>query len=185
MVALHAGLLALKSRRPVKLIYDRTEDMVATTKRHPSQIRHRTGVDENGRLIAQEIEVVMDGGAYLTLTPVVLSRAIIHAAGLYHCDNVRILGRAMFTNSVPYGAFRGFGNPQAHFAVERHMDVIADGDGVDRLQIVERALALSDYERRRREHWVRNSEHRYLRRGIGMSAFYHGATAPASREAAR
>ena len=202
MVALHAGLLALKSRVPVKLIYDRTEDMVATTKRHPSQIRHRTGVDENGRLIAQEIEVVMDGGAYLTLTPVVLSRAIIHAAGLYHCDNVRILGRAMFTNSVPFGAFRGFGNPQAHFAVERHMDVIADRlrmdpvelrrinmirdgqttatgqvirDGVDRLQIVDRALALSDYERRRREHWVRNSEHRYLRRGIGMAAFYHGA----------
>ena len=202
MVALHAGLLALKSRVPVKLIYDRTEDMVATTKRHPSQIRHRTGVDENGRLIAQDIEVVMDGGAYLTLTPVVLSRAIIHAAGLYHCGNVRILGRAMFTNSVPFGAFRGFGNPQAHFAVERHMDVIADRlrmdsvelrrinmirdgqttatgqvirDGVDRLQIMDRALVLSDYERRRREHWVRNSEHRYLRRGIGMAAFYHGA----------
>jgi CO/xanthine dehydrogenase Mo-binding subunit len=202
MVALHAGLLALKSGMPVKLIYDRTEDMVATTKRHPSQIRHRTGVDENGRLIAQEIEVVMDGGAYLTLTPVVLSRAIIHAAGPYHCGNVSILGRAMFTNSVPYGAFRGFGNPQAHFAVERHMDVIADrlrmdpvelrrinmirdgqttatgqviGDGVDRLGIVDRALALSDYERRRREHWVRNPEHRYLRRGIGMAAFYHGA----------
>ena len=202
MVALHAGLLALKSRVPVKLIYDRTEDLVATTKRHPSQIRHRTGVDENGRLIAQDIEVVMDGGAYLTLTPVVLSRAIIHSAGLYHCGNVRILGRAMFTNSVPFGAFRGFGNPQAHFAVERHMDVIADRlrmdsvelrrinmirdgqttatgqvirDGVDRLQIMDRALALSDYERRRREHWVRNSEHRYLRRGIGMAAFYHGA----------
>lgn len=202
MVALHAGLLALKSRVPVKLIYDRTEDMVATTKRHPSRVRHRTGVDENGRLIAQEIEVVMDGGAYLTLTPVVLSRAIIHAAGPYHCDNVRILGRAMFTNSLPYGAFRGFGNPQAHFAVERHMDVIADrlrmdpvelrrinmirdgqttatgqviGDGVDRLGIVDRALALADYERRRRKHWIRNSEHRYLRRGIGMAAFYHGA----------
>lgn len=202
MVALHAGLLALKSRVPVKLIYDRTEDMVATTKRHPSRVRHRTGVDENGRLIAQEIEVVMDGGAYLTLTPVVLSRAIIHAAGPYHCDNVRILGRAMFTNSLPYGAFRGFGNPQAHFALERHMDVIADrlrmdpvelrrinmirdgqttatgqviGDGVDRLGIVDRALALADYERRRRKHWIRNSEHRYLRRGIGMAAFYHGA----------
>jgi CO/xanthine dehydrogenase Mo-binding subunit len=202
MVALHAGLLALKSRVPVKLIYDRTEDMVATTKRHPSRVWHRTGVDENGRLIAQEIEVVMDGGAYVTLTPVVLSRAIIHAAGPYHCDNVRILGRAMFTNSVPYGAFRGFGNPQAHFAVERHMDVIADrlrmdpvelrrinmirdgqttatgqviADGVDRLGIVDRALALADYERRRREHWIRNSEHRYLRRGIGLATFYHGA----------
>ena len=202
MVALHAGLLALKSGRPVKLIYDRPEDMVATTKRHPSRIRHRTGVDEDGRLLAQDIEVVMDGGAYVTLTPVVLSRSMIHAAGPYSCDNVRILGRAMFTNSVPFGAFRGFGNPQAHFALERHMDVIAhtlgmdpaelrrinlirDGqttatgqvirDGVDRIRILDRALELSGFERRRREHWLFNAEHRYLRRGIGMAAFYHGA----------
>ena len=202
MVALHAGLLALKARRPVKIIYDRTEDLVATTKRHPSLISHRTAVDTNGRLIAQDIEVLMDGGAYVTLTPVVLSRAVIHAAGPYHCENVRIRGRAMFTNSVPYGAFRGFGNPQAHFAVERHMDVLAhtlkidpvelrrinlirDGqttatgqvirDGVDQIEVLDRALALSDFERRRREHWLKNSEHPYLRRGIGLSTFYHGA----------
>ncbi len=202
MLALHAGLLALKSKMPVKLIYDRTEDMVATTKRHPSRVRHRTGVDESGRLLAQDIEVILDGGAYVTLTPVVLSRAVIHAAGPYRCDNVRIRGRAMFTNTVPHGAFRGFGNPQAHFAIERHMDVIAramrmdpvelrrlnlirDGqttatgqvirDGVDRLGIMDRALALSRFERRRREHWLQNTEHRHLRRGIGIATFFHGA----------
>src|SRR2546430_2518368 len=89
-IALHAALLALKSGRPVKLIYDRGEDMAATTKRHPARVRHRTGLSRDGRLLAQDIEVVIDGGAYVTLSPVVLSRAIIHAAGPYACDHVRI-----------------------------------------------------------------------------------------------
>ncbi|MEE9206748.1 MAG: xanthine dehydrogenase family protein, partial [Gemmatimonadota bacterium] len=125
-IALHAALLALKAGKPVKLIYERGEDMAATTKRHPSRVRHRTGVDEEGRLLAQDIDVLLDGGAYVTLSPVVLSRAIIHAAGPYQCENVRIDGRAQLSNSVPFGAFRGFGAPQSLFAVERHMDVIAD-----------------------------------------------------------
>ncbi|MDH3459346.1 MAG: xanthine dehydrogenase family protein molybdopterin-binding subunit, partial [Gemmatimonadota bacterium] len=125
-VALHAGLLALKGGRPVKVIYDRAEDMAVTTKRHPARVRHRTGLDRDGRLLAQDIEVVIDGGAYVTLSPVVLSRSIIHAAGPYHAEHVRIDGRAMFTNAVPFGAFRGFGAPQSQFATERHMDVIAE-----------------------------------------------------------
>src|SRR5437016_7967675 len=70
-IALHAALLALKSGRPVKLIYDRGEDMAATTKRHPARVRHRTGLSRDGRLLAQDIEVVIDGGAYVTLSPVV------------------------------------------------------------------------------------------------------------------
>src|SRR2546426_9274355 len=118
-IALHAALLALKSGRPVKLIYDRGEDMAATTKRHPALVRHRTGLTRDGRLVAQDIELVIDGGAYVTLSPVVLSRAIIHAAGPYACEHVRITGRAMFTNAVPFGAFRGFGAPQSQFAGER------------------------------------------------------------------
>jgi len=75
MIAGHACLLALKSGRPVKLVYDRTEDMLATTKRHPAIVRHRTGVTRDGRLVAMDIDVLMDGGAYCTLSPVVLSRA--------------------------------------------------------------------------------------------------------------
>jgi CO/xanthine dehydrogenase Mo-binding subunit len=94
-LALHAALLTLKSGRPVKMIYDRLEDMAVTTKRHPSLVRHRTGVDASGHLLAQDIEVILDGGAYVTLSPVVLSRGIIHAAGPYHCEHVRIDGRAM------------------------------------------------------------------------------------------
>jgi len=100
----------------VRLIYDRHEDLAATTKRHPGVIRHRTGVRRDGTLVAQDIEIVLDGGAYCTLTPVVLSRAAIHAGGAYSCPNVRIgrgrlrpiprrMGR--FAASAPPVAIRG------------------------------------------------------------------------------
>ena len=201
-IALHAALLALKSGKPVKIIYDRGEDMAATTKRHPSLVRHRTGVTPDGRLLAQDIEVVMDGGAYVTLSPVVLSRGIIHAAGPYACDHVRIDGRAMFTNAVPFGAFRGFGAPQTHFANERHMDRIAARlgldpvelrrrnllrdeestatgqvirDGTDRRAVLEQALALADYDAKRSAHARFNVSSAATRRGIGVATFHHGA----------
>ncbi|NKB86691.1 MAG: molybdopterin-dependent oxidoreductase [Acidobacteria bacterium] len=140
VIAIHVALLAMKSGRVVKLIYDRDEDMAATTKRHPSRVRHRTGLDADGRLVAQDIEVVLDGGAYQTLSPVVLSRGIIHAAGPYACDNVRITGEAVLTNTVPYGAFRGFGAPQTQYANERHMDVVARAAGLDPVELRRRNL---------------------------------------------
>ena len=201
-IALHAALLALKAGRPVKLIYDRSEDMAVSTKRHPSRVRHRTGVDADGRLLAQDIEVVLDGGAYVTLSSVVLSRSIIHAAGPYACENVRIDGRAMLTNSPPFGAFRGFGAPQSLFACERHMDRIAaelgidpvelrrinlirDGDstatgqvirdGADRVAIMERALELSGFGERRAAHSAFNAAEETRKRGIGLATFFHGA----------
>jgi CO/xanthine dehydrogenase Mo-binding subunit len=201
-IALHAALLALKSGKTVKIVYDRGEDMAATTKRHPSLVRHRTGVTPDGRLLAQDIEVVMDGGAYVTLSPVVLSRGIIHAAGPYACDHVRIDGRAMFTNAVPFGAFRGFGAPQTHFANERHMDRIAARlgldpaelrrrnllrdeeatatgqvirDGTDRRALLEHALTLADYDGKRAAHAQFNGTSAVTRRGIGIATFHHGA----------
>lgn len=202
-LALHAALLTLKAGgRPVKIVYDRGEDMAATTKRHPSRVRHRTGVDRDGRLVAMEIDVLLDGGAYVTLSPVVLSRGIIHAAGPYFCPNVSIDGTAVLSNSVPYGAFRGFGAPQTQFAIERHMDRIAaaigtdpvelrrinllrDGQttatgqvikgGTDRLAILDRALAEAQVDQRRREDDAFNASHAYLRRGTGVSAVLHGA----------
>ncbi len=126
VIALHAALLALKAKRPVRMMYDRHEDIAATTKRHPAIVRHRTGVTSDGRLLAQDIEVVMDGGAYCTLTPVVLSRGAIHAGGPYRCPNVRIRSRATRTNTPPNGAFRGFGAPQTEFAAETHLNRIAE-----------------------------------------------------------
>ena len=142
VIALHAALLAGKAQRPVRMIYDRHEDLAATTKRHPAIVRHRTGVTRDGRLIAQDIEVVMDGGAYCTLTPVVLSRGAIHAGGPYRCPNVRIRARATRTNTPPNGAFRGFGAPQTEFAAETHLNRIAE------------ALDLSPLEIRRRNVYV-------------------------------
>src|SRR3954447_26764362 len=130
VLALHASLLALKAKRPVRMIYDRHEDIAATTKRHPAIVRHRTGVTNDGRLVAQDIEVVMDGGAYCTLTPVVLSRAVLHAGGPYRCPNVRLRARATRTNTPPNGAFRGFGAPQTEFAAEMQMNRIAERLGL-------------------------------------------------------
>ena len=195
MIAGHAALLALKSGRPVKIIYDRVEDMVATTKRHPSIVRHRTGVTRNGTLLAMDVEVILDGGAYVTLSPVVLSRGSIHAAGPYRCDNIRIRGRAMFTNTAPNGAFRGFGAPQTLFAIEAHMDRVAERLDVDpvalrernalrpgdttatgqrmtadcsALQVLQEAVSRSDFRRKR-------AAYHGTDRGIGLALFYHGS----------
>ena len=194
VIAAHAALLALKARRPVKLVYERAEDMRATTKRHPSIVRHRTGVTRDGRLVAMDVGIVLDGGAYVTLSPVVLSRCCLHATGGYRCPNVRIAGRAVFTNSGPNGAFRGFGAPQAQFALEAHMDRVAEelgmdparlrlknvlrpgdtmptgqrmGDDCSAVSVLREAVRRSGWTRKRRS-W------RGTDRGIGLALFCHG-----------
>jgi CO/xanthine dehydrogenase Mo-binding subunit len=131
VVAGHAALLAKKSGKPVKMIYDRVEDMVATTKRHPSITRIKTGHKKDGTLTAMEIDLRLDGGAYVTLSPVVLSRAAIHATGPYRVPSVVIRARAYKTHTPPNGAFRGFGAPQSQFAAELHMDRVAAQLGMD------------------------------------------------------
>ena len=135
MIAAHAALLAIKAGRPVKIIYDRMEDMAATTKRHPSRTRHRTAVSRDGKILGGEIDFTIDGGAYLTLSPVVLSRGAIHAGGPYYWPSVRIRAKAVATNAPPHGAFRGFGAPQSLFAMERHMDRIAQTVGLSPVEI--------------------------------------------------
>jgi CO/xanthine dehydrogenase Mo-binding subunit len=201
VIAGHAALLAWKSGRPVKMIYGRSEDMAATTKRHPSRTRHRTAVTRDGRLAAMDVDFTIDGGAYCTLSPVVLSRGTIHAAGPYDCPNVRIRGRALKTNVPPNGAFRGFGAPQSIFALERHLDRIArelDMDPVelrrrnfirtgatlavgqtvrepvDMAGLLQRAMTLSDYTAKRRT-FARGNEGAAVRKGIGLATFMHGA----------
>ncbi len=140
IIALHAALLARKAGKPVRMIYDRHEDLSATTKRHPAVVHHRTGVKADGTLVAQEVDVVMDGGAYCTLTPVVLSRGAIHAGGPYRCPNVRITARATRTNTPPNGAFRGFGAPQVEFAAEVQLGRVAEALGISPLEIRRRNL---------------------------------------------
>jgi CO/xanthine dehydrogenase Mo-binding subunit len=135
MIGAHAALLAWKSGKPVKIVYDRLEDIAATTKRHPSETRIRSLVDKDGSLLALDIDIVMDGGAYVTLSPVVLSRGAIHAAGPYRCANTSIRARAVATSTPPNGAFRGFGAPQTQFAMECHMDRIAERLKKDPLEV--------------------------------------------------
>ena len=200
-LASHAALLAMKSGHPVKMVYDRMEDLAATTKRHPSRTRHRTALDKDGKLLAMDIDLATDGGAYATLSSTVLSRATLHAPGPYSCPNVRIRSNAWATNSVPYGAFRGFGAPQAVFAMERHMDEIAAALGMDPVelrrknflhegdttateqlmrepimmdQLLDRILRESDYYARRARFAIQNPTSS-IKRGIGIAAFYHGS----------
>ncbi|HZD48995.1 MAG TPA: xanthine dehydrogenase family protein, partial [Silvibacterium sp.] len=102
MIGAHAALLAMKSGRPVKIIYDRMEDMAATTKRHPSRARHRTAVTKDGKLLAADIEFCLDGGAYSTLSSTVLSRGTIHSGGAYFWPNIRVKSKAWATNTPPH-----------------------------------------------------------------------------------
>jgi CO/xanthine dehydrogenase Mo-binding subunit len=141
MLAAHVALLARKAGRAVKMVYDRDEDIAATTKRHPCRTRHRLAVDARGEIAAIDIDVVMDGGAYLTLSPVVLSRGVLHAAGPYRCPVVRVRGRVVATNHPPHGAFRGFGAPQTTFAYERQIQKLARARGEDPIALRKR-LAL-------------------------------------------
>jgi CO/xanthine dehydrogenase Mo-binding subunit len=201
MIAAHAALLAIKSGKPVKIIYDRMEDMAATTKRHPSRTRHRTAIDKDGKILGGEIEFTIDGGAYATLSSVVLSRGTIHAGGPYYWPSVRIRTKAVATNFPPHGAFRGFGAPQSLFALERHMDRIAQVAGLSPVEIrrrnflqtiqttttgqtiheqidlnhlLDRALELSGYAAKKRRFTLENKTS-WQKKGIGIAAFLHGA----------
>jgi len=141
MLAGHVALLAKKAGRAVKIVYDRDEDIAATTKRHPAKTRHRLAIDDRGEICAIDVDCVMDGGAYLTLSPVVLSRGVLHAAGPYRCPVTRVRGRVVMTNHPPHGAFRGFGAPQTTFPYERQIDKLARHLGEDPLALRDR-LAL-------------------------------------------
>lgn len=202
MIAGHAALLAWKAGTPVKVIYDRAEDMAATTKRHPSRTRIRTAVGKDGRLLATEIDFTIDGGAYATLSSVVLSRGTIHAAGPYNWPNVRVRSQAVATNHPPHGAFRGFGAPQSIFAMERHLNKVARAVGlspeelrrrnflkegettstgqvirekIDLPSLLDRALKLSDYHAKKKRFAEFNATSTTEKKGIGFATFMHGA----------
>jgi len=134
LLACQAALPAWKLGVPVKLVYDRAEDMISTSKRHPGWIHYKSGATKDGVLRAVEAEYVIDGGAYSTLSAVVLFRGTVHAAGPYKCENVKVDSYAVATNKVPTGAFRGFGSPQILFAVESQMDQLAEKLGINPLE---------------------------------------------------
>src|SRR6185503_20377007 len=120
-----AALLAQATGRAVRLLLSREDDMAVMSKRHPARIRMRTGATRDGRLVACEVDYLLDGGAYATLSPVVLFRGTVHACGPYRVPNVSVEARAVRTHKIPSGAFRGFGEPQVVFACESQMDRLA------------------------------------------------------------
>lgn len=183
------------SGKPIRMLMDRVEDMAFTSKRHPSRCAYRSALDSEGRILAIDASVDLDGGAYETYTRVVLMRAVFHSLGVYRIPVFRIRGRGIATNTVPSGAFRGFGAPQSLFGIEMHMEEIArrnrrevldykkdyflkKGDstvtgGIFRDEVildklVAEAERLSDYSEKRKRYASGQG------RGIGMSFILHG-----------
>ncbi|MCL2661820.1 MAG: xanthine dehydrogenase family protein molybdopterin-binding subunit [Oscillospiraceae bacterium] len=198
-LACQVAVAALKAGgKPVRVVFDREEDIIATSKRHPSICTYKVAV-KNGRVTGMAVDVLIDAGAYTTMSMVVLQRATIGACGVYDIANIKIHGHARKTNTVPNGAFRGFGGPQVFFAVEMMMTHVAKELGVDSvdfklahfakqgdltstsgiyhfpvplLAMAEDVLRESDYYRKMNE--FKNQSGRF-RRGIGFSAIFHGA----------
>ncbi len=187
---------ALKLHRPVKMIYERPEDIVFSTKRHPSHSEYEALIGENNEILGIKAHIKLDGGAYKGCSGVVLSRALIASCNAYVFENIDIVGDACMTNHVPCAAFRGFGSPQTIFAMEMFIHHIAKEIGVDPLELrlkylakhgdvttnsghfhdpiilpelINKAMEMSDYKRKVKEY----SKPGCLK-GIGMSLFLHG-----------
>ncbi len=207
VLAGHAALLSREVGRPVKMVYNRTEDFTSTTKRHPARVHYRTGVDKEGTFTACSVDFVLDGGAFITMSPVVLSRGVIHASGPYHYPAIEIHGRCYATHTPPNGAFRGFGVPQVFFGIERHVDRIAARlgmdpveirrrnllkpgmrtatgqllrDGVSAAEVLADAVDRSGYRERSKRPAPGPGE---PRRGVGLALYMHGAGFTGSGEA--
>lgn len=197
ILACQTAVAAKKVNKPVKVVFDRREDMEFTSKRHPSLSTYKVAV-KDGKVTGMDIDVMYNSGAYTTLTPVVLQRGLICSSGVYNIENLCVAGRAVKTNTIPNGAFRGFGAPQTFFAVEMMMDHVAKKLGKDPLEfkaqhivkqgdatstsgkyhfhvplpeMIDRIDTITDY--RNKTKLYKNQTGRY-RKGIGMSLFFHG-----------
>lgn len=198
LLAGQAICAAIKVNKPVSLLLERDEDLEVTTKRHPSRIKIKSFIDESHKILGLEAEIVLDAGAYAGLSGVVLQRAMFAIAGVYNIENIKVKGRAIATNKAVSGAFRGFGSPQAFFAIEMHMENIAKKLRIDPLrfrldnilkqgdksttggvfrdkillqEMVARVMEMSNYTEKK------NSSHLYGNkkcRGLGLSMFFHG-----------
>ena len=193
------ALAAWLTGAPVACVYERPESMMASPKRHPSVIEARFGCNAEGRLQAVEFDATFDTGAYASWGPTVASRVPIHGSGPYAVPHVYARGRAFYTNGPPAGAFRGFGVPQAAIAHETLMDDLADGLGMDRLeirlknairvgdatatgQVLEASAGLAPCLEALAPRWQHaledvarvNAEEGRVRRGVGIACMWYG-----------
>jgi xanthine dehydrogenase D subunit len=131
----HACLLALRTGRPVKMVYSREESFFGHVHRHPAVLHYEHGADRDGRLIYLRARIVLDGGAYTSSTPAVVANAATLGVGPYEVPNVAIDAYGVYTNNPPCGAMRGFGAVQACFAYESQMDKLAAALGLDPVEL--------------------------------------------------
>src|SRR6476620_3003783 len=137
------ALLAMKTQRPVRLVFTREESIISTAKRHPSRTVLRMGLMRDGRIRSLQMKMICDGGAYGLSTEGVMRKAAILAAGPYVIPNVRIDTFGVYTNNTPSGAFRSFGALQTAFATESHLDICAERLGLDPF-LIRRINAMRD-----------------------------------------
>ena len=197
----YLALVTHHTKRPSRLMLDREESLRVGVKRHPFQVRYKTGVTQGGRLTAIEVEMLADTGAYMTLGPAVISLASEHCCGPYNFPNTKIEAKAVYTNNSNASAFRGFGNPQVLPGLEQHMDMMAEAVGLEPLTFRRMNLlqpgqtagaghpiggtfslpqvfdAVEQGELyRQREQWTTlpAQESRWKRRGLGLAAIWQG-----------
>jgi xanthine dehydrogenase D subunit len=200
-VQIHLALLALKTRRPVKMVLSREESGIAGLKRHPVIITTRTGADSQGRLLANQVRIISDTGAYASLGGTILDVSMETSCGPYNIPNVDIDAYCVYTNNGFSGAFRGFGAPQAIFAMESQIDIIAEKLHIDKLEIRKRnAIREGDIstfgvkipgsigmletleKASKSDLWIRKDEHKnersepWCRRGVGIACALKGFT---------
>ncbi len=206
LLACQVAVIARKAGKPVRLILKRREDMAVTPKRHPARLTYRATLDKEKLIIGLDVDITLDAGAYAGLSSVVLQRSLIAAIGVYNIPHIKVHGRAMLTNTVPNGAFRGFGAPQSIFAIESLMNHIAERMGMSPLELKKKYLVkqgdatstngifhdpvkmeemlgkiekISGYSEK--HHRYRKQTGRY-RTGIGLSMFLHGCGFTGSAE---
>ena len=196
-----AALLAHHTGRPVKLVYDRGEDIRWSSKRHPMKVRHKLGVDAEGVITACAITLFCDAGAYNGLSAVVAERANATAVGPYRAPHVQVDTFVVYTNNLFGGAFRGFGSPQVTFAMEAQLDEAAAAVGISPAEIrrrnllrkgdatatsqvlpesvgalacLEQAVERSRYEQKRAQLAAFNQTSRFIKKGIGIGCCMYG-----------
>lgn len=197
-IAAKAALAALVTKRPAVVLFTREESIIGHAKRHPMIARYKHMAARDGTLLGVEAEIILDTGAYASLGPFVGWRAIVHSTGPYRVKNAKIDLAVVYTNKVYAGAFRGFGNPQVSFAVERQMDLLAEELGIDPVEIrlknalrngdrtvhgqlldhgvglvdaIQKAVEVANWYEKRR---LYAGQKGLLRRGIGIAVMYHG-----------
>ncbi|MEH7413671.1 xanthine dehydrogenase family protein molybdopterin-binding subunit [Neobacillus drentensis] len=201
MMACHVAVAAKAVKKSVMLVFDRSEDMVVTTKRHPAKLTYRTALDQEGNILSMCVDIFLDGGANAGLSSVVLQRALINSAGVYKIPHFHAKGYVLKTNTVPNGAFRGFGAPQSFAGIESHMGhlsklaniepfdykrkyLVKQGDPTitkgkfrDPIlveEMIEDLLNTSQYKKKKEEFYRSNQQNQRYKKGIGTSLFLHG-----------